>query len=379
MPKKTPYILCAFKQPNDQLLQPIYAFGQRQGWLIELCTETLPQSWQGDGVISDYLTLEELAALRDIGKIPVVSRILPPGGNVRSVLSDTRAVARVAVDFFAGQGFRVFASVSARDFPGEVCGIPVSPGRALLELTRERGLEYHAHYCAPVEGNPPAYPEMVAGIREFLRNLPKPAALTLTSVWVVAPVWRAVEELELRVPEEIAILCKSQRPLYTCYTPVPLSGISGEHGTVGLKLAETMQKMLDGDDVPLEPEVVSPSAVIRRASTDIIAVPHLKLATAIRFLIQNCGTSVGIGEAARYAGLSQSMLNRLFRRYLGRTAAGFLQQLRIDRMKNLLDSTGLSLSEIAAQTGYSSPVSLSLAFRRATGMQPGAYRELRRG
>ena len=160
---------------------------------------------------------------------------------------------------------------------------------------------------------------------------------------------------------------------------MPLSGISGEHGTVGLKLAETMQKMLDGDDVPLEPEVVSPSAVIRRASTDIIAVPHLKLATAIRFLIQNCGTSVGIGEAARYAGLSQSMLNRLFRRYLGRTAAGFLQQLRIDRMKNLLDSTGLSLSEIAAQTGYSSPVSLSLAFRRATGMQPGAYRELRRG
>lgn len=85
------------------------------------------------------------------------------------------------------------------------------------------------------------------------------------------------------------------------------------------------------------------------------------------------------GKAARYAGLSQSMLNRLFRRYLGRTAAGFLQQLRGDRMKNLLDSTGFSLSAVAAQTGYSSPVSLSLAFRRATGMQPGAYRELRRG
>ena len=140
-----------------------------------------------------------------------------------------------------------------------------------------------------------------------------------------------------------------------------------------------MQKMLDGGDVPLEPEVISPSAVIRRASTDIIAVPHLKLATAIRFLIQNCDSPVGIGEAARYAELSQSMLNRLFRRHLGRTGIEFLQQLRIDRMKNLLDSTELSLSEIAAQTGYSSPVSLSLAFRRATGMQPGAYRELRRG
>ena len=377
--RKTPHILCAFMHPNDQLLQPIYAFGQRHGWLIELCRDVIPRDWQGDGVISDYLTLEELSAIRDIGKIPIVSRILPPGGNVRSVLSDTRAVAEMAVDFFVGQGFQIFAAISTQEFPGEVCGIPICPSQALRELTGWRGLECHFHYCVPRDGVEPSYPEMLAGIRNFLESLPKPAALILVNPQVVAPVWRAVEELGLRVPEEVAILCNSQRPLYTTYTPVPLSGINGEHGTVGLKLAETMQKMLDGGDVPLEPEVISPSAVIRRASTDIIAVPHLKLATAIRFLIQNCASPVGIGEAARYAELSQSMLNRLFRRHLGRTGIEFLQQLRIDRMKNLLDSTELSLSEIAAQTGYSSPVSLSLAFRRATGMQPGAYRELRRG
>ena len=101
--RKMPHILCAFMHPNDQLLQPIYAFGQRHGWLIELCRDVIPRDWQGDGVISDYLTLEELSAIRDIGKIPIVSRILPPGGNVRSVLSDTRAVAEMAVDFFVGQ------------------------------------------------------------------------------------------------------------------------------------------------------------------------------------------------------------------------------------------------------------------------------------
>ena len=202
-----------------------------------------------DGVISDYLTLEELAALRDIGKIPVVSRILPPGGNVRSVLSDTRAVARVAADFFAGQGFRVFASVSARDFPGEVCGIPVSPGRALLELTRERGLEYHAHYCAPVEGNPPAYPEMVAGIREFLRNLPKPAALTLTSVWVVAPVWRAVEELGLRVPEEISVVTIDGTRWAEFYNP-PLTAIRQDGRLLARAGIEELFRKLDGGAEP---------------------------------------------------------------------------------------------------------------------------------
>ena len=353
--RKMPHILCAFMHPNDQLLQPIYAFGQRHGWLIELCRDVIPRDWQGDGVISDYLTLEDLSAIRDIGKIPIVSRILPPGGNVRSVLSDTRAVAEMAVDFFVGQGFQIFAAISTQEFPGEVCGIPICPSQALRELTGWRGLECHFHYCVPRDGVEPSYPEMLAGIRNFLESLPKPVALILVNPQVVAPVWRAVEELGLRVPEKVAILCNSQRPLYTTYTPVPLSGIDGEHGTVGLKLAETMQKMLDGGDVPLEPEVISPSAVIRRASTDIIAVPHLKLATAIRFLIQNCDSPVGIGEAARYAELSQSMLNRLFRRHLGRTGIEFLQQLRIDRMKNLLDSTELSLSEIAAQNSGSTP------------------------
>lgn len=58
--RKMPHILCAFMHPNDQLLQPIYAFGQRHGWLIELCRDVIPRDWQGDGVISDYLTLEDL-------------------------------------------------------------------------------------------------------------------------------------------------------------------------------------------------------------------------------------------------------------------------------------------------------------------------------
>ena len=60
----------------------------------------------------------------------------------------------------------------------------------------------------------------------------------------------------------------------------------------------------------------------------------------------------------------------------------FYGPLLTERQQKLLAlycNEDFSLSEIAAQTGYSSPVSLSLAFRRATGMQPGAYRELRRG
>ncbi len=372
------HILCAFQQPNEHLLEPIYRFGGRHGWLIEQSNDAVPREWDGDGVITDYLTLEELGTIRRIREIPVVSRILPPGGNVRTVLSDTRAVAHLALDFLEGQGFRIFASVSKQEFPGSICGTPITPGSALRELAAERGLEFYPHNCYPVGTKNGSYPEMLTSLSEFFRQLPKPAALILTSYYMAVPTCRVLAELGVRIPEEIAILCNTDNLLYTDCTPIALSHISGEHGTVGLKLAETMQRMLEGKEVPLEPVLVGPSAIARRASTDVIAVPHLKLATAIRFLIQNYAVPVGIGEAARYAGLSQSMLNRLFRRHLGKTGAEFLQELRLNRIRNLLASSDSSLSKIAAETGYSSAVSLSLAFRRATGMQPGAFRAARR-
>ena len=81
---------------------------------------------------------------------------------------------------------------------------------------------------------------------------------------------------------------------------------------------------------------------------------------------------------AQVAGISCSMLNRLSRRHLGKTPVVFLQELRMNRIRDLLDSTELPLAEIARQTGYGSAMSLSLAFKRAAGDTPGAYRNSRR-
>ena len=370
-------ILCTFKQPNDQLLKPIFEFGQQHNWLIEPCNGNIPDGWSGDGIITDYLTFDELKPVRHLQKIPIVSRNLPPGGNVRTVLSDTREVARLALDFLEGQGFQNVATLSIRAFPGYVCGIPITPTTALQELAAKRNLNFYSHNCFSSGTKNYNYQKMLASLSKFVQKLPRPTALVLTSHIIIIPAYRALMEAGYRVPEEFAILCNTDSPLNTEYTPIPLSNISGEHRTVGLKLAETMQKMLENQEVPIEPVMVGPSAIVRRASTDVIAVPHLKLATAIRFLIQNYSVPVGIGEAAQYAGLSPSMLNRLFRRHLGKTGTEFLQQLRINRIKDLLSSTNMSLSKIAAATGYSSAVSLSLAFRRATGTLPGAYRSSR--
>ena len=56
----------------------------------------------------------------------------------------------------------------------------------------------------------------------------------------------------------------------------------------------------------------------------------------------------------------------------------FLLEIRLNQIRHLLDSTDLTLAEIARRCGYGSDMALSLAFRRETGIPPGEYRNSRR-
>lgn len=54
--------------------------------------------------------------------------------------------------------------------------------------------------------------------------------------------------------------------------------------------------------------------------------------------------------------------------------AGIRNELRLDRSRELLTSEERSVSEIAAELGYSSPSNFSRAFKAKTGLSPIAYR-----
>ena len=143
-------------------------------------------------------------------------------------------------------------------------------------------------------------------------------------------------------------------------------------------MAELLDRMLRGEAVPPEPVYVAPAAIVPRRSTDVLAVPDVKLATAVSFLLSSYMNFISVADAARAAGISGSMLNRKFRQHLGRPPLRFLLELRMNRIRDLLDGTDLPLPEIAMQTGYGSGMALSLAFKRETGMTPGAFRLSRR-
>ncbi|PPD02332.1 MAG: AraC family transcriptional regulator [Methylocystis sp.] len=87
-------------------------------------------------------------------------------------------------------------------------------------------------------------------------------------------------------------------------------------------------------------------------------------------------------ELARALGVSERTLHRRLKEATGETPKHFLDRLRFDTARTLLETTRNSVKQLAAASGYADETSFRRAFRRYSGMTPGAYRswsQARRG
>lgn len=82
---------------------------------------------------------------------------------------------------------------------------------------------------------------------------------------------------------------------------------------------------------------------------------------------------------AAKCGLSASRLIHLFTRQIGTSPQQYLEDHRLRRASHLLRSSGMSVSEAAAETGYANAFYFSNRFKKKFGLSPSAFRELREG
>lgn len=96
---------------------------------------------------------------------------------------------------------------------------------------------------------------------------------------------------------------------------------------------------------------------------------------ARRFLRDNLHREVGVAELAAHCDVSERTLLRHFRGHFGRTPHEYLQQVRVERAKALLETTLLSFEEIVERCGYRDVSSFRKLFKRRVSRTPADYRE----
>ncbi len=81
-----------------------------------------------------------------------------------------------------------------------------------------------------------------------------------------------------------------------------------------------------------------------------------------------------LDEMARRVHLSRAQFTRRFRRAFGTSPARFVIQTRIERARQLLLESDLTLDQIARQLGYSDAYFFARQFKQFTGQPPGSLR-----
>lgn len=101
------------------------------------------------------------------------------------------------------------------------------------------------------------------------------------------------------------------------------------------------------------------------------------LDTAVDHIRKNYSYPLTVEEVARRCGVDRSQLFRLFKTRLGLSPQQYILSLRLERARELLCGTSLSVTEVMYSCGFGELCHFSRSFRRAFGEPPSACRKRR--
>ena len=112
--------------------------------------------------------------------------------------------------------------------------------------------------------------------------------------------------------------------------------------------------------------------VLYAASTD----KGTDVAAALKNYIQNhYSDNLGLTDIAGKFHLNANYISTLFREQTGMTLCSYIEGVKMEKAKQLLQESSLSITEIALETGYSGSNYFSKVFKKYAGVSPKQYRK----
>jgi AraC-like DNA-binding protein len=103
---------------------------------------------------------------------------------------------------------------------------------------------------------------------------------------------------------------------------------------------------------------------ISTSISQVTPAPPESIALAIEYMKNNLDRPIGRDEVARACNMSYGYFSRVFHLRTGRTFTEMLNRFRVERARDLLDSSGLNINQIAMECGFSDQSYFSKVFRR---------------
>lgn len=369
--------------PSDQkVIEGVATYVQEVGnWNVyieefALGKQQLPnlKTWHVDGILADFDDQKVSQDVQEM-KIPVVGfgggyGWYDPGSNIPYFYSDNNKIAQMGVEHFLERGFRNFAFCGYP--PNKINGWSFERGKAFQEYLHEAGFT-----CSMYTGRQKTaknWGVMLESLCNWLMRLPKPLGLMAANDKRARQVLEACKTLELRVPEQVAVLGVDDDEMLCRLATPTLSSVRNGAKQLGYQAASLLDKMISGESISNYHYTIPPECVTCRASTDILAIEDREMAEIIRYVHDHAADGIKAQDVVDISGVSRPTLESRFEDVLGHSIHTEIRNVQIKRAKELIQSSDLPLKSIARLSGFKSIQYLTYFFRQATGQTPAEYR-----
>ena len=106
-----------------------------------------------------------------------------------------------------------------------------------------------------------------------------------------------------------------------------------------------------------------------------VGASNVYVQEVIKYITENFACDINVSDIAEHFAVSRSKLERDFKSVIGEAPKAFLESCRLGEAKNLLMTTSLPISEIAAKSGFASENYFFRFFKNHTGISPLRYRK----
>lgn len=273
---------------------------------------------------------------------------LPQAGN------DDPAIGVAAARHFLDRGFTSFAYVAMGDTPAI--------------HRRKDGFTN----TLTVAGHQVQRPHIGPDLDAWLRALPRHTAIFAFNDHSAAHVADRCRVLDLRLPEDLALVGADNTESLCLLSWPPLSSVMVAAERIGQVAGAMLDELLAGRQPTTR--FLPPLGVVTRQSSDLIAVEEPHVAAALRFIGEHAGQPIRVNDVIHAVPIARRTLEARFRARLGRSLLDEIQRVHLERAKHLLLTTDWAMPRIAEASGFSDAKRFATVFGQVEGTTPLKFR-----
>jgi len=259
--------------------------------------------------------------------IPLISLLVNhPAGGPMLGLNEER-IGEMAAEYFLDRGFSHFGFVGSTEYE-----VFERRSRAFNARVRAGGLDIQTFSLVTLPSASSWSQERGAFVRQraqlgdWLKGLPKPAAVLCANDDVANEVVAYCYRLGIRVPEEASVLGVGDDDLLCQISHLKLSSIRLPFEQVGysaarfaVALSQTGSLEAAFERVPEASKSFDPIMLVHRESAEYFAVGDELLRRALTFIQDRASLGINVNDVLQHVNVSRPVLERRFKEQLGRT------------------------------------------------------------